>query len=123
MTCFHENFYESLDQFGTSFTILILLFVYAYFFNNNLIGYIICEHVGSVHSFFVKTYANQVNGYDVLMVVGGMYVEQSVGYTVNAVEVIGLTSVCQVHTKSFCKYSAVELGDKEPSNLDSLISK
>ena len=46
---------------------------------------------------FVKLCGEQVNGYDVLMVVGGMYVEQSVGYTVNAVEVIGLTSVCQVH--------------------------
>ena len=39
----------------------------------------------------------QIQGYDVLMVVGGMYVNQSVAYTVKAVEVIGLTSVCQVH--------------------------
>ena len=39
----------------------------------------------------------QIQGYDVLMVVGGMYVNQSVAYTVKAVEVIGLTSACQVH--------------------------
>ena len=37
------------------------------------------------------------HGYDVLMVVGGMYVENSIGYTLKAVEVIGLNSVCQVH--------------------------
>ena len=36
------------------------------------------------------------HGYDVLMVVGGMYVENSIGYTLKAVEVIGLNSVCQV---------------------------
>ena len=45
----------------------------------------------------MKSCGEQVNGYDVLMVVGGMYVEQSVAYTVKAVEVIGVTSVCQVH--------------------------
>ena len=37
------------------------------------------------------------HGYDVLMVVGGMYVENSIGYTLKAVEVIGLNNVCQVH--------------------------
>ena len=41
------------------------------------------------------------HGYDVLMVVGGMYVENSIGYTLKAVEVIGLNSVCQVHILSY----------------------
>lgn len=36
-------------------------------------------------------------GYDVLVVIGGMYIEQSVGYTVNAVEAIGPRNVCRLY--------------------------
>ena len=36
-------------------------------------------------------------GYDVLVVIGGMYIEQSVGYTVNAVEAIGPSNVCRLY--------------------------
>ena len=34
-------------------------------------------------------------GYDVLMVVGGMYIENRVTYTLTSVEVIGPRSVCR----------------------------
>ncbi len=51
-------------------------------------------HLAQILALALAILAKCIQGYDVLMVVGGMFLENRVGYTLKAVEVIGLTHVC-----------------------------
>ena len=44
-------------------------------------------------------------GYDVLLVIGGMYIESRIGYTVNAVEAVGPHHVCRLYNLPFQRHS------------------
>lgn len=48
---------------------------------------------------------NLVHGYDVLMVIGGMKIENGVTYVHKAVEVIGIASVCQIRPLPYPRHS------------------